>query len=290
MAEDLKENLIREEKTVLVNTKIYTGRFSNEKKLDRGLNSGLYRIYQKREKNFNYFQIEFREKLQIYISNNGNDITEYLTNVKRAEILEYLDKTCIRLYDKEDARLTDYEFETTLNQIEAMNFLEIDYHTILGRPFFAFHILAEKMKKERFLDKTFVNAPVSHLLITDDFEKMYEQKKISLSISSNDDYTETRIYNLQEVNFKVLRKTIKNVDNMRIKEKRAEIVVTFYDKKAELIKEVKSTDIFKHFGRLLCLKAGILNNTIQLTESKFYILGNFLDQTSELSKRLLPLE
>lgn len=275
----------------MVNTKICA---YNERKLDKGINSGYYRIYQKREKDFNSFRIDFFEELNVYIYNNGHDVTEYLTNVKRAEIVEYKNRTGIMFFNKKDDKITDYEFETALNQKTQINSLSIRYHTLLGSKYFSFNISPsmDKMKKEKFLDKTFSVAPVSHLLITEGFEKLYQKKAISLSIVSYPDYTETRIVNLQDgVKFKVSGRTIKNITKMKITEKQAEAIIEFYDTKESLVKEIKGSNIIKHKGRLLCLKTeGIFNDIIHLTESDYYQSDPFLDSTKELSKRLLPME
>lgn len=275
----------------MVNTKICTG---NERKFNKGINSGYYRIYQKREKNFNSFQIDFLEQLKVYICNNGHSVTEYLQNVKTAKILEYKDKTCIMFYNKEGDNLTEYEFETVLNQKKQINYLSFSYCTLLESKFFAFDINTKKMKKEKFLDKTFNIAPVSHLLITDDFEELCQQKKILLSIVSNPDYTVTTIENLQDIKFKVLGETIKNATKMVITEKRAEEVIKIYATEKEsnkLVKKVKGSEIIKSANRLLCLKARrVWDDVIQLVESEEYFLYPFLDTAEETSKKLLPLE
>lgn len=275
---------------MMVNTKIAT---RNEKKLDRGLNSGYYRIYQRREKDHNYILIELFEGTSIRLSYYGDNLTEELKKVKKAQIREYLNKICIRFYDQTGFKLTDYEFDTGFDNKRKFKSLIIYYWNSGGQnPSINLWIIDSQMKKEKFLDKQFVNAPVSHLLITDDFEKLYQKKAISLSIVSYPDYTETRIVNLQDsVKFKVLGRTIKNVSKMKITEKRAEEVIEFYDTKEKLVKEIKGSDIIKHKGRLLCLKTeGIFSDIIHLTESDYFQSYPFLDSTKELSKRLLPLE
>lgn len=270
----------------MVNTKIST---FNEKKLDKGLNSGYYRIYQRREKDHNYILIELFEGTSIQLSYSFKDLTEELKTVKRAEIREYLNKTSIRFYDKTGFKLTDYEFDTLVNEKKKMKNLNIDYSNFGGGlPEMNLSIDNIKMRKEKFLDKTFGDAPVSHLLITDDFEKLYSRNAVS--ILSYPDRTETRIVNLpNKVKFKVLGRTIKNIIKLKITEKQAEDVIEFYTNE-KLVKVVKGSEIIKQPGRTLCLKVeGIFGDVVHLTESSTYV-GNCLDRTQELSKRLLSLE
>lgn len=278
----------------MINTKVCTWK---EKKLDKGINSGHYRIYQKKEKNNNYILIELLDEMGVTLRKNYHDITETLTNVKRIQILEYSAQTDIRFYNKDGVRLTDYSFEyyeleDRLKERNKINFLRIDYSYILGKLYLDLCIDSIEMKKYKFLDRMYTHAPVSRLLVTDNFDNLYRQKKISISISDKDDCTETRIYNLQELDFKVLGKTFGNVDNMRIKERGDFIKVMLYDKKVELLKLVITSNIIKNGTRLLCLKTGVFNNSVQFVESDdIFVSGTrFLDGTTELSKRLLPLE
>lgn len=279
---------------MLVNTKIYT---ESAEALERGMNTGLYKIYSKREIGYNAITVKIEQesvyvKIKKAIGFKG-DITEYMKGVTKIEIQEYSNRIRIRLFtlkndeDKKEEMFAEYSFDTvTLEKGKMKNkTLGIRYCTGKNNDVcLYFEIYELSILGDGFTNQMIGNSANSRLQMEEKVNELRKEGKIAIRQEVIGDMCRTSVIALS--NSIRFNGAGTRAWKMEITERCGKLTIKYYDITEKMLK-CEDVD-----GSIVLRKTGLLVNTIKYTRAGKMLLSKkweFLDSNPSLLAHLQRL-